>query len=136
MAELKNWSNANRFLESRFECPQCGEGALEDAWPPNYWGGNSSFGPEDEGGESENFTMSGMKHICEKCKISFEVHYYEKTRYEVKGHLSGWKPIETKMDYAKIAPLEERDGFLLTPHDVWQEEYKEKHGEYKTEVYC
>jgi hypothetical protein len=61
------------------------------------------------------------------CEIAFVVWYDRTTK----------DGVLTKNDggVREIVPLVEKDGFLLTPHDVWQEEYKKEHGEYPVEAY-
>lgn len=127
MSKLKDWKNAakagTRFPPSRFKCPQCNEPALEDTWPPNYWGGSGSFGQDAE------FNRSGCsKCVCVPCKISFVVSVREQYKGTEKV-LDEQKPYDVK-------PLVERDGFLLTTHDVWREDYKAEHGEYPYEAYA
>jgi len=60
--------------------------------------------------------------------ISF-AGYTEEEKFEI------GKPDEVKTTISDIVPLVEKKGFLLTPHDVKTEQYKEEHGEYPKESY-
>ena len=127
--QLLEWDSPSigwRFQPSSYECPQCNKKALMDNWPPNYWGSNSYYG--EDGNEYESYSMGGVKHVCLDCKIAFEIDHYEK--------LVDGKQTEFRNEILQITPLVKRgDGKLLTPHDVWREDYKDKHGEYPVEVY-
>jgi hypothetical protein len=46
-----------------------------------------------------------------------------------------WDTVEREVNYSETVPLVEKDGILLTPHDVSREKHKEEHGEYPVEVY-
>ena len=128
--KLKEWSSAGkgvpyRFYKSTHKCPQCGGETLVDNWPPNYGGGNASYGPNTDYTSEYG---ADIKHVCVKCRISFSV--YEAKKY-INNNLVG-----EKNDVHDIEVLVEKDGYLLTPHDVWQEEYKDKHGQYPPEAYA
>lgn len=120
---LRDWVNKDeagtRFPPSRHKCPQCGGATLADNWPPNYGGGASMY--LGDGNVVHTFYGS-QKCVCLVCKIAF-VHSYRMDGGEYQG------------DAHNITPLVERDGFLLTPHDVWREDYKVEHGEYPREAY-
>lgn len=121
---LREWSNAKRFIPSRFSCPECGNAALEDTWPPNYAGGHGGINAETK----VYFYTSGgnVKCVCKTCRLAFKMAY-QKT-------IDGKS--ETYEEHAhSIVPLEERNGMWLTPHDVWRENYKDEHGEYPRESY-
>ncbi len=116
---LRDWANKDevgtRFPPSRHACPQCGGVTLADNWPPNYGGGS--------GGGGIWKSWGGQKCICLACRIHFEHSYYDKTGQPREEHIHN------------ITPLVERDGYLLTPHDVWREEEKIKTGSYPQEAY-
>ena len=132
--ELNDWENADthgtRFPESRFKCPLCKQKALEDNWPPNYGsyagttGGQGGFTREE----------SSQKCVCVPCRVAFRVgvRKVEEWNDEVQEMLV----TENQEFYSETVPLVEKDGVLLTPHDVWREEYKEEHGEYPLEAYA
>jgi len=107
------------------KCPQCGAEVLEDTSPPNYWQGETTT--ENGIYIDVSFSLGGIKYVCERCRIAFKVGYYRKT---MDGTL-----VEEKKESYDIVPLVEKDGWLLTPHDVWREKYKQKHGQYPHEVY-
>ena len=130
--KLKEWENAaeghRRFIESRQLCPHCQQPALEDNWPPNYGGGSSG------GGFS---TMSGFqKFICVSCRIAFIISYMIKTEHIDDGTFMGHDKIEEKITVSEHVPLIEKDGYLLTPHDVWREKIKAETGHYPSEAYA
>lgn len=102
-----NTNPGERFTSSQYPCPQCQGEALRDDWPPNYWVSNGHIRRGD------------LKCICENCTIHFVVEY-EGEQYQ----------------YKDITPLIFRDGYWLTPNDVWREDYKVIHGEYPLEAYA
>ena len=117
---LREFANGGRFNRSVFKCPQCGGETLQDDWPPNYTHGS---------GSSDHYESWGhVKCVCLSCRIAFVMDYSNKWSNDIdqREHLE---------QAHNIAPLIERDGVLLTPHDVKREEYKEKHGEYPRESY-
>lgn len=114
-----------RFTPSKYQCPQCGQLVLNDNWPPDYWSGNGSF---SMAGEGVMEVKGSQKCVCLPCKIAFRVFIREVWR--------GDSVQNSEMGHSEIVPLVERDGFLLTPHDVWREGYKAEHGAYPQEVYA
>ena len=130
--KLKEWENTNddhrRFTKSHQSCPQCGQLALEDHWPPSYGGGSS-------GGlfsESSGF----QRFVCVSCRVAFIVSYNIKTKQIDNGTFLGGIKTEETIKVSNIVSLIEKDGYLLTPHDVWREKVKEETGEYPREVYA
>ena len=122
MSKLKEFMSTNwkRFQPSIYNCPHCKQPALEDTWPPNY---GSGVGCADYTKES-----GSIKHVCKPCRLAFVVGYVKETR-------SG-QVLQDSVSYYDEQPLVECGGFLLTPHDVWREDYKAEHGEYPTEAYA
>lgn len=129
--QLKDWTNreeaGTRFPKLHMygapitiKCPRCGsEDLLEDNWPPNY--GGSSAG----GGYSKSY--GSVKVVCPNDKIHFTVSYsYEYIDNELK---------DREVQYGELIDLAEFEGKLLTPNDVYCEEYKEEHGKYPRQVY-
>lgn len=124
--QLKEMGNWGRFSRSLHHCPQCDKVALCDNWPPNYGGASGSISLS--GGDFfSSESGATIKHVCKSCRIAFVISTYEKT--------TSGQVVETRADAHNIVPLVEQDGFWLTPHDVWREEYKQKHGEYPAESY-
>lgn len=124
MAKLKeNKGNYKRFRPCRHNCPDCGKPALEDAWPPNYFGGS---GWTSADGVCRGESSGQVKCVCEKCRIWFVV--LVKEQY-IRTSINRTEEIINRGE------LVEKDDILLTPHDVSQEEYKEKHGHYQRLVY-
>jgi len=120
--KLKNFSNWDRFPESKQLCPECKQHALYDNWPPDYGGGSS-------GGDISK-SWGSSKFVCIRCKIAFRVSFKTTTRHTDDGTFAGRHETETEISISKTVPLVEKDGYLLTPHDVYREDYKEKNGEY------
>jgi len=122
--KLKDWTNKDkvgtRFPQSQTKCPLCNQNALEDKWPPDYGSGAT-------GGEFSRFEGS-QKYICLNCKVAFRVSYKKETK---NGEI-----IVDETKYSETVPLIEQDGYLLTPHDVWRENYKKENGEYPKEIYA
>lgn len=121
--KLIEFENAKRFTPStQYKCPQCGGVPLRDDWPPNYGGGSV----REENGIVISESGGNVKHVCVPCRISFIVSWWEKYVGDesTRGH-----------QMHDIKPLIERDGFLLTPKDAWQYEYKDKHGVWPQECY-
>jgi len=127
--KLRDWENEDevgtRFPVSQFECPECGEKALEDNWPPNYGGGSTCWLEEEDVIMGE-FSGS-QKCVCTQCKIAFKIFLHEESK--------GGSVVKREVDCSEIVSLVEKDGCWLTPHDVWREEYKDEHGEYPKEIY-
>jgi hypothetical protein len=123
MSCLLDWGNADevgsRWQVSDFICPQCRMYALEDTWPPNYSHGMYGMDISEVSGN--------VKHVCIFCSIAFEINYHRKTE---RG-----KTLETNAAF-NVTPLVERNGFLLTPHDVWRYEEHDKTGKWPHEAYC
>jgi len=119
LLKLRHFTNFNRFPVSKHNCPRCGGPSYKDEWPPNYWQSGSYT---DENKQYHHYSGGTIKHICTTCKIHFLVHHSE---------IDGIKEISC----SNIVPLVEKDGYLLTPRDVAQEEYKAEHGEYFPESY-
>jgi hypothetical protein len=102
-----------RFVPSRWACPQCGQPAFQDEIPPNY--------SQCSAGANKYHASGSIKHVCDTCKIAFTVQWWEvdEGNGREKNHV-----------YGGIVPLVERDGFYLTPHDVFMETEKVKMGKY------
>lgn len=120
MAKLREGVNFKRSLPSKYKCPQCGNSTLRDEGSPNYGGGVVI------GRRSEN--SGTIKHVCEPCKIAFLVHWWRIADYATDFHEEG-------ESISNISPLVERDGYLLTPLDVQDYEYFDKHGVWETRIY-
>ena len=120
---LKDWvirpgqrNYVSRFPQSEFPCPECRKYLLEDNWPPNYGGGS--------GGGGQWQSHSSLKCVCLNCKICVRLFITEASN----------SPRQVK--YSDTVALVQHGDVWLTPHDVFREEYKEKHGEYPEEVYA
>src|SRR5579871_1928332 len=104
--------HSRRFAPTgRYTCPQCGGPVLQDNWPPNYSSGTMTPVLTEAYGS--------IKHVCLNCRIAFKVkwvHRFEKGS----GH--------DHFDVADVTALIERDGHLLTPHDVKRFKYFDEHG--------
>jgi len=128
--KLRDWDSAEargtRFPLSERACPECGEMMREDNWPPNYGGSSSGGGFWEESGS--------IKYVCISCRMTYRISYQRR------GHYPPPQPLvivdEEKEVVSEGVPLVEHDGHLLTPHDVWREEYRTEHGEYPPEVYA
>jgi len=133
--KLKDWLNKDkvgtRFPKSSQLCPKCKQPTLEDTWPPNYCGGGTVF----DGSNRQNISYGSKKFICLPCKISFVVSYSETTEYIDDGTFLGNRKTDRNLACSEPVALVERDGYLLTSHDVCREEYKQKHGDYPTDAY-
>src|SRR3990167_10589468 len=118
MMKLKDWANATeggtRFPPSKFNCPQCGRRALQDDWPPNYVGGAGSF--DLATGEIMYESGGNIKCVCLDCRIAFVIHEFRRTQ--------GAREITANETVHDILPLVESGDYLLTPHDVYLEQYK------------
>lgn len=130
--QLKDWENkeeaGTRFPPLSQVCPHCGEKLLEDTWPPNYCSGS---------GGGHGWESSGsVKAVCTQCKLFFLIYWKESHKHSDDGTLLGYDVVEREQEFVKELPLIERDGYWLTPHDVSREEYRDKHGEYRKEVYA
>lgn len=130
MMTLKDWENASeagtRFPPSKFHCPQCGKWALQDNWPPNYGGGSGYFDLATGGMVYES--GGNIKCVCLDCRIAFVVHVFRRTQ--------GVQEIEAVETVHDVVPLVESGDYLLTPHDVYRENYKAEHGGYPGESYA
>ena len=124
--KLKNFTNWNRFPISTQVCPECKQHALYDSWPPDYGGGADYSG----GAGAVSKSWGSSKFVCIPCKIAFRISFKKTTKHIDDGTFIGKSETETEISVSKTVPLVEKDGFLLTPHDVFMEEYKEKNGEY------
>ncbi len=135
--KLKDWDNADetgtRFPKSKQLCPGCNQSCLMDTWPPDY---GSTNGAIMEGGGSWAKSTGSQKFVCVPCKIAFRVFYMEETRRIDDGTHRGKREVTREINVSETIPLVEKDGYLLTPHDVWIEEYKDEYGEYPTERYA
>lgn len=122
--KLKDWSNKDkvgtRFPQSDTKCPLCKKNTLGDLWPPNYGSCSSAF--------DNVHVETSQKFVCVDCKIAFRVFY----KKEIKDD----KVIIDETKYSEVIPLVEQDGYLLTPHDVYRENYKKENGEYPSESYA
>ena len=130
LRDFPNLPGGTRFPSSRQECPECSRKALEDNWPPNYGGGGGSWGV---GGTFKSH--GSQKFVCVPCRIAFRVSFKETTTCTDDGTVLGKTEVKREVTVSETVPLVEMDGKLLTPHDVSREEYKDKHGEYRVEVY-
>lgn len=113
------------FPLSKVKCPKCGELSVEDNWPPDYEEGVSTFtGDAVLGYKSAEKITGSKKHVCMNCRVAFRYFYekeYNHSDYSIKTIKDG---------YSKTVDLVEKDGYLLTPHDVYVQEQVEKNGEY------
>lgn len=101
-ARLIELGNYLRFAPTeRYHCPQCGGPVLQDNWPPDYAGGTMS--------PARIEAHANVKHVCLACRINFRVRW---SRIFEAGHA------HESFEFADIVPLVERDGHLLTAHDV------------------
>lgn len=141
--DLLRFDNFERFPKSHTPCPECGGETLRDEWPPNYGGGSLN--------QYQSISGSNIKHICLHCRIHFMVHVYEHQSMDgnpITVELPDLFVITTKTldannrllgvvgySISSIRPLVERDGKLLTPHDVVRYEYHDKHGIWPIESY-
>lgn len=116
---LIEFTNARRFLPSRHRCPQCGGATLEEHFPPSYGGGTYST--------TRSEWDSSQKLVCLACRIHF-------VRYEYHRRETGAADIDD-VRMMNIVPLVERDGKLLTPHDVRCYAYYDKHGVFPVSEY-
>jgi len=121
--KLKDWNNKDkvgtRFPPSTQICPRCKQPVLRDTWPPDSTGGGMGTCKPD--GSSHYEGSGSAKFVCLSCKIAFKVSYTDVT--ERKTVVSG--PVD----------LVEKDGYLLTPYDVWREKVKEETGQYPQGTY-
>jgi hypothetical protein len=133
---LRDWTNRDE-IGSRFPvyskvlygldlaCPTCSSDVLlVDDWPPNY-ASSSGIMPYD-GSPGQWRTSGSLKMICPSCETFFGMGY---TKIEEGDET------EITVRYEDPVALTEFEGVLLTPHDVWQEEYKKEKGEYPYEAY-
>ena len=130
--KLKDWLNADevgtRFPRSKQLCPKCGQPCQEDRWPPDYWTST---------GDGTVFESSGsQKFVCTPCRIAFRVLEYKKRSHIDDGTFMGREDVYRKLTVSEITDLVEKDGFLLTPHDAWREEYRTQNGKYPVEAYA
>jgi len=105
-------------------CPHCEEQMYLDNWPPNYWGGSSSI--FEEPGKYISKDSGRNKYVCVNCCREVHIFMWREGKDGVTTH--GEEIIYNE-------PLVERNGKLLTKHDVWREDYREEHGEYPREAY-
>lgn len=117
--EVFEFGDSPRFAPTRRHvCPRCGGPVLQDNWPPNTSGGNmDTVGIQAHG---------SVKYVCQACRIAFRVkwtHRFEQGQAQDGFAVTG------------ITTLVERDGYLLTPHDVKRFKYFDSHGVWPTEVY-
>ena len=69
-----------------------------------------------------------IKCVCLDCRIAFVIHEFRRTQ--------GAREITATETVHDILPLVESGDYLLTPHDVYLEQYKAEHGEYPRESYA
>lgn len=117
--KLVESGNSQRFAPTeRYRCPQCGGPVLQDTWPPNRSGGVMT--------PVRTEAYGSIKHVCLTCRIAFKVKWVH--RFE-RGKT------QDRFDIADVVPLVERDGYLLTPHDVQRFKYFDEHGVWPKEAF-
>lgn len=130
---LKEWDNADevghRFRPSVYACPQCGGATLADDWPPNYFQG----GAYTVAGQFIDESSGAIKHVCLHCRIAFIVTWKRKST--ISGLVGDEPKVEKEHACTNIEPLVVDGEWLLTPHDVWREQFRKANGKYPHEVY-